>query len=260
MGIDADGFIETLDNAPIQGAFSPVLENACIRLGDDATPLVHSVYVYGSVATGLAVPGRSDLDLSLILNRTPSSSEKAVLEKIRLEIEANYPVVTKVDFDIGSLEDIASPDAGMAWRYWLKHHCRCILGVDLAAPILRFKPSRTLALAVNGNFRDVLADYAARIAASNSMALSQRLRREAARKAIRSTNILRGETDGDWPTTLEDHDARFCRLFPEKANDLRFFLDQSRNPSAPAADFIARLDRFAGWMDQAVHVAATTVK
>jgi len=63
----------------MQGAFLPVLEDVRLRLGDDAVPSVHSVYVYGSVATGLAVPGHSDLDLSLILDRTPSSSEKAVL-------------------------------------------------------------------------------------------------------------------------------------------------------------------------------------
>jgi hypothetical protein len=162
-----------------------------------------------------------------------------------------------VDFDIGSLEDIASPETGVAWRYWLKHHCRCVMGPDLAATILPFRPSRTLVLAVNGNFREVLADYATRIAASSSGAMSQRLRREAARKAIRSTNVLRSEADGDWPTTLEDHAARFCRLFPEKADDLRILLDQSRNPAASAADFIARLDRFADWMDHAVRAAAT---
>jgi uncharacterized protein len=68
-------------------------------------------------------------------------------------------------------------------------------------------------LAVNGGFHKVLADYETRISAAGTGPMAQRLQREAARKAIRSTNIPRHETDTECPVTLGDHVVLFCQLF-----------------------------------------------
>jgi hypothetical protein len=84
----------------------------------------------------------------------------------------------------------------------------------------------------------------------------QRLQREAARKAIRSTNILRRETDTDWPETLDEHTTRFCGRYPDRANDMRFLMAQAVAPTATAAAFVARLDGFIGWMDSASRLEA----
>ncbi|MCX8996536.1 nucleotidyltransferase domain-containing protein [Rhizobiaceae bacterium BDR2-2] len=252
MHVDADGLIGTVGEAPYQDEFCPVLKAVRFRLVGDAGSLVHSIYVYGSVAAGCAIPGRSDLDLSLILNTPPSMNERALLERIRQETESDHPVVSKIDFDIGSLGDFASPDAGMAWRYWLKHHCRCIEGEDLASGIVPFAPSKALALAVNDDFSTVLGQYVTLLREEPPARTSQRLVREASRKVVRATNILRLETDRDWPATLEDHAERFCRLFPEQAREMRYFLEQAHEPVAEPADFTRRLRLFKAWMETVI--------
>lgn len=227
MSVDRQGLIRVVGDLPFQEEYLPLLEDIRDLLSPAAFPLVHSVYVYGSVATGLAVPGRSDLDLSLILRGPPSERDSCCIEGVRRKIEAAHPVVSKVDFDIGLLDEVSSADARMAWRYWLKHHCRCIVGKNLAEGVPPFRPSRTLALAVNEDFEHVLGKYLNALAAAQSGAVADRLMREASRKLIRSTNVLRNEADPDWPETLEEHVARFQRLFPAHGGELQYFFEQA---------------------------------
>lgn len=250
MPTDLEGFIKIPSRTPFQIEYQPLLAEVERQLLSEARLHVHSVYVYGSVAEGRAVPGKSDLDLSLILHQPASSEEHSLLESLKAKIEAAYPFVTKVDFDVGTLQDLTSEKTALAWSYWLKHHCRCIAGTDLSTGISPYRPSLTLALAVNGDCDEVLQRYIRQIKASGSPSLTQRLVREASRKAIRSTNILRTEDATDWPATLEDHVDRVVRLFPERREDMHMLLIQATNPDFAGDDFVLRLERFVEWMKE----------
>lgn len=182
MNIDADGLICVPENVAYQAEFLPLLSAVRARFEQYTADLVHSVYVYGSVSRGTAVPKHSDLDLTI--------------------------------------------------------------------GILPFRPSEMLALAVNGDYHQVLVNYAEKIEACETGALSKRLRREAARKVIRSTKILRTETDVSWPSSLDEHAERFQALFPEKADEMQYFLMHAQGTTAEADDFVGRLIQFADWMDQ----------
>jgi hypothetical protein len=252
MSVDRDGFIDVVETHPFQDEFSPLLQDVQSRLCPSTVPLIHSVYVYGSFATGKAVAGRSDLDLSLILNGLPSERDSKRLETTRRELEAAHPIVSKVDFDIGLLQDVLSAKSGLAWRYWLRHHCRCIAGVDLAEGVPLFRPSRTLAIAVNGDFQEVLEKYRKLLLASGPASDCGRLMREASRKLIRSTNMLRKETDHDWPDTLQEHVSRLQRLLPMHGDELHYLLKQAQEPDAMPECFAERLEAFVNWMSNAV--------
>ncbi|TWI33191.1 nucleotidyltransferase domain-containing protein [Paracoccus sulfuroxidans] len=251
MGVDRQGRIGVVERRAFQSKYLPVLEDVRLSLRPQTLPLIHSVYVYGSVAGGRAVVGRSDLDLTLVLSGPPSDLDRSAIEGIRTKLEAAHPIVTKVDFDIGLLQDVLSDKVGLAWRYWLKHHCRCIAGQDLAEDIPLFRPSRALAMAVNGDFAEVLQRYHDALTRPQTEAASRRLVREASRKLIRSTNLLRTETDTDWPETLEDYLTRFQRLYPTQGGELRYFYDQALTPDASADSFALRLQLFSGWLARA---------
>lgn len=193
------------------------------------------------------LPGRSDLDLSLVLRSPPTSSDSDLVEGIRREIDSAYPIVTKVDFDIGVLCDVRSTENGLAWQYWLKHHCRCIADHDLARDFPLLRPSRKLALAVNGDFETVLQRYRTLLSTEQSSE-SSRFIREASRKLIRSTNVLRSETGTDWPENLEEHVTLLLRDYPERGDDMRFFLEQGLKPDEDPKRFAARLETFSEWM------------
>jgi len=138
---------------PLQAAFAPVVRDACATLQQGAGALLHSLYLYGSVARGEARPGASDLDLTLVLQRTPTPADSAQLERLRQALQQRHAaVVSKVDFDIGTLAQVLAPAQRCSWGYWLKHHCRCLAGTDLAARFDALAPSRGIALAVNAGY------------------------------------------------------------------------------------------------------------
>ncbi|EAS51547.1 conserved hypothetical protein [Aurantimonas manganoxydans SI85-9A1] len=258
MTADQRGFIPVIGDRPFQGAFLPVLAQVRDRLSLDSVRSIHSVYVYGSIAAGRAVPGCSDLDLSLIMRRPLSDREAAVLDAIRLEIDLAHPVISKVDFDMGLLKEVTSEDAGMAWRYWIRHHCRCLVGEDLADGIALFRPSMTLALAVNGDFERVLGDYRNALLVARSDAIANRLVREASRKLIRSTNVLRSEDDPCWPGTLAEHAQAFRCRYPAQGEQILYFLEQAITPDIDPVGFTRRLGIFVSWMAGIVRDQATS--
>lgn len=245
QGVDADGCVLTVGDAPIQPEFQPLLADVCATLA----PLsLEGIYVYGSVARGDASPGESDLDLTLVLAEPPSAKMLEHLETLRLSLEQRHPAVTKIDFDIGHRAQVLAPENTNRWNFWLKHHCRCVWGDDLSRRYERFRPSREIALAVNGDFEPVLNGYRERIEQAGTVPERLRLQREAARKLIRATNTLRAHDEPTWPYTLEEHVALFIQHQPAMRIQIAYFLFEARNPSAERELFIARLQTFVSWM------------
>lgn len=208
------------------------------------------IYLYGSIANGTARPGLSDLDLSLVLRHPPSAADKDKLESVRLALAQRHPEVVKIDFDIGSRAEVLAPEHLFSWGYWLKHHCRCLWGNDLSTQFDRFKPSRAIAIAVNGDFDAALKRYAERMAQTSALAEIRRLQREASRKLIRSINVLRTDEDRSWPRELGEYAAQLLMHYPQLKEQVDFFLMQAKSPDASADQFIQQLQRFADWMMQ----------
>nr|WP_237886437.1 nucleotidyltransferase domain-containing protein [Pseudomonas sp. PGPR40] len=78
-GIDADGYILTVPNVEVQSQFQDLLADVCMTL-TGSEPLLDGIYLYGSVARGNAVPGVSDLDLTLVLHSPPTSQDLEMLQ------------------------------------------------------------------------------------------------------------------------------------------------------------------------------------
>lgn len=243
-GVDTDGFILTVDDVPVQAEFQSLLADVCATLAQ-SEPGLDGIYLYGSIARGDASPGVSDLDLTLVFNEPAHQLER--LELTRLALEKRHPEVTKIDFDSGHRTEVLAPENKNKWGFWLKHHCRCLWGNNLALCFERFRPSRDIALALNGDFEHRLAVYRTRIDQAATAQERLRLQREAARKLIRATHTLRPEGALTWPHTLEEHVAMFVQRYPAMITHVAFFLFEARNPSAEGDEFLTRLDGFLAW-------------
>lgn len=246
-GLDADGFILTVADTPVQREYQPLLADVCASLSTEDLGL-DGIYLYGSVARGCATPGVSDLDLTLVLREPATADLSARLEVVRCALEQRHPHVTKVDFDLGHRAQVVAAENRNSWGFWLKHQCRCLWGNDLSLQFERFRPSRDIALAVNGDFHTVLSAYLTRIACANTETDRLRLQREASRKLIRSTQVLRSQEASTWPHTLEEHVAMFVREYPQRITHIAFFLFEARNPGATLENYTTRLRAFLDWM------------
>lgn len=240
---------------PIDHEFSDLIDDVITSLPMRLPGLIHGIYLYGSVARGNATKARSDLDLSIILSREPNESEKAALENERKRLESDHSEVSKIDFDLGVLSEVLSLNSTDSWGYWLKHCCRCIWGVDLSSEFPVFFPSRKIAEAVNAGYRDVVENYVNRIDRTESPEQIRRLKREASRKIVRATQVLRSNDDTNWPANLEDYYQAFSEEYPERALELRYFLDQAISPDEEISSFASRATCFVAWL-AAEHAAS----
>ena len=103
----------------------------------------------------------------------------------------------------------------------------------------------------------VLNHYLQRIAATRDDMEALRLQREAARKLIRATNVLRPCSGGFWPRTLEEFAGCFSERHPELAESIDFFLIQARAPCMPKTLFNARLSSFLEWLHRQQQLLAS---
>lgn len=212
--------IPTVAAFPQQRAFIPLLEALTAGLPRQFPALIHSIYLYGSVARGEALPGVSDLDITLLLNKPADSEALQRLEAWRQAFQLEQRIVSKVDFDIGSVDEALAPEHHDSWGFWLKHHCRCLWGEDLSAAFPLFQPDRRIALAVNADLPRVLARYREQLLQARTVSDERRLKREAARKLIRATNMLRAEGSPFWPITLTDYAEQLLALYAEQRDEM----------------------------------------
>ncbi|NBF10844.1 nucleotidyltransferase domain-containing protein [Pseudomonas sp. Fl4BN1] len=250
FGVDADGLITLPAEPPLQPEYRALLDELRAALTAPASPPLHSLYLYGSVARGTATLGASDLDLCLVLQDPADTAQLLHLENLRQTLQARHPLVSKIDFDIGHLEQVLAAQNLDSWGYWLKHHCRCLWGEDLRLRFAPFRPSRRIALAVNGDFFAVLNDYAADIERERQPAQILRLQRQASRKLIRASNLLRAEHEPSWPHSLDEHVRLLLQRNPEMTGPIDE-LRQTAEATTPAdAGFSDRLRQMAQWMNQ----------
>lgn len=249
MPLDSNGFIPMPPAVEFQVEFLPVIAAVSESLISLLGKRLHSLYLYGSVARGQAQSGVSDLDICMVVTHPVCTSERHQLAEIASDIAFRYPIVCKIDFDIGELADVLKSENRYSWGYWLKHHCRCIYGEDLTQRFDPFKPSKAIAVAVNGDFAAVLEKYIAQLTQLTDRDEQKKIQRAAARKLIRSTNLLRTDAESDWPETLAEHATRLVTRYPQKADEVDYFLRESIAPADNAASFIQHLTVFLRWLD-----------
>ncbi|WP_440525445.1 nucleotidyltransferase domain-containing protein [Serratia nevei] len=244
------GLIPTVTAFPLQQAFIPLLEALTSGLPCQFPALIHSIYLYGSVARGEAIPGVSDLDITLLLTKPADSEALQRLEAWRQAFQLEQRIVSKVDFDIGSVEEALNPEPCHSWGFWLKHHCRCLWGEDVSAAFPLFRPDRRIALAVNADLRPVLVRYREQLLLQASPVPDEkRLKREAARKLIRATNMLRAEGSAFWPTTLTDYAEQLLARYPAQQADMTYLLAHAVGEANDAA-FVDRMMDFLAWIEK----------
>lgn len=81
------------------------------------------------------------------------------------------------------------------------------------------------------------------------------LQRSAARKAVRSTNILREDHDQDWPVTLKELDGKFNDHYPALTEEMDYLLRISHRPRGDIMVFASRLTTFSYWLNAEFHTS-----
>ncbi|HSK23161.1 MAG TPA: hypothetical protein VK906_08300 [Egicoccus sp.] len=198
-GVTADGTITTgVRRGPLDPPYAEIVADAVAALRTGLGGDLHSVHLYGSVATGQARPPASDLDLvALLLAPRPDD-----VTALAAELSARHgAVVSEVGIGVGDLDTLRRDDqVGAAERAFLKHYCRCVDGPDLAADYPPARASVALAVGFNGNLGDVLGAVRPRLEAAQDAAARGTIATRAARKLLMSAATLLSAREGGWST------------------------------------------------------------
>ena len=231
-GVSADGTIVTgARRANFSAAFVPVLERAVALLA--AIEGNHSLHVYGSVATGTARPGRSDVDLVTIGLETATA--RGVGDALSSEFAS---LCRSVELGPARRSDYeGTRDEAYGNRVFLRHYCVHLAGPDIAQGLPDFRADAAAARGFNGDIGLCADRWRTELAhAGASAALARRI----ARKTLLTVAGLVSMYDATWTTDRLGAAARWACIRPSLASQLDTVIawsdDASTNASASASD------------------------
>jgi uncharacterized protein len=208
-GVAADGTIRTgAHRARVPAAFEPVLADAVAFAGDSGA----SLYVYGSVATGTAHLGSSDVDLLSI-----DLPEAAILGR---RLSARYAdrcrgveVAAAIDADFAG-----DTDAAYGGRVFLRHYCVHLAGPDPAATLPAFPADARAARGFNGDLGRYLRRWRQEL--GSGTVAPDLLGVRVARKTLLAVAGLVSVHDHAWTTDRSRAVQRWSELEPGLAAQL----------------------------------------
>jgi uncharacterized protein len=209
--VDADGKIITgARRSGIQQDFWPILERAIGYLTRVETG--SSLYVYGSVATGISRVGSSDVDLVTI------GLDAAEAKRLASDLTATYRVLCR-GVEIGPAQPAdyeGGNDEAYGNRVFLRHYCVHLTGPDPAGALPTYPADKAAARGFNGDIGLRATQWRTELSDSASTSLARRI----ARKTLFAVAGLVSVHDADWTTDRVASAHRWGVIKPELAEAL----------------------------------------
>ena len=204
--VDADGKIITgARRSAIHQEFWPVLERVIEHL--KRCELGSSLYVYGSVATGMARVGSSDVDL------VTNGVEAAHAKLLASDLSAAYPDLCR-GVEVGpAVPSDYEGESNEAYgnRVFLRHYCVHLFGPDPASALPDYPADKVAARGFNGDIGLRLAQWRAELREPASATLTRRI----ARKTLFAVAGLVSMHDSNWTTDRVASAHRWGVIKPE---------------------------------------------
>ncbi|HUG86903.1 MAG TPA: hypothetical protein VMM13_20200 [Euzebya sp.] len=191
-GVDGRGYVVTgVATAHVEAAHRPLISACVMALDDILGADLHSLRLNGSVATGQAVPGRSDLDLMAILRHA-----KAIdLTAVATQAVGPQSLVRDIGVSVITLAELMAPGAAArVERCFVHHYSVGVHGPDLALDEVPCKADAALAHGFSAGLLRRLPTLAAGDLGDvdDAPALG--------RAVLMSTALLLSRREGSWST------------------------------------------------------------
>lgn len=234
-GVAVDGTIRTgvgLDRVPTM--FRPVVAQATSAVLAEYPDV--SVLLYGSVATGQAEVGRSDVDLLTV------GLPAAAGQRLGAELSARFGALCRgVELATSTSDDLCGEDdRSYGNRVFLRHYCALVAGPDPAIGPAAFLADVRAARGFNGDIAGHARRWRERLAAVRDPAVDPavdvgQLARRIGRKTLFAVAGLVSVHDSTWTTDRSGAAARWAQVAPDDADGLATLLAWSGDGPCTAA-------------------------
>ncbi|KDM91554.1 hypothetical protein [Photobacterium galatheae] len=238
-----------LDNRqPFQPVFQPCLHEMLQHLKVLFKGVLHSVYLSGSVARHEAIPGKSDLNLTLVLERPLTEQESSRLHSLCWHIARRHQAVTRIDVKQALRRDVLSLEGIFQWGIWLRHCCICISGQDLSDSFGDFEPSWDAAKSFNGPLEPILTEYRQKITRTRVMAHYLDYCEYIGKKMLWTGFTLVMHREKTLALSLKDATACFLKVYPEKSLDAERATMLANRIQVPKKATLFLMQHFGLWL------------
>jgi uncharacterized protein len=248
-GLDEDGYIRSDGSfSKITGRFRALLEIVQEKIVNAFESQLHSLYVYGSVASGTARPATSDLDILMVFKNEPTQQMRASVKELEHELSQSFRAdLREVGLAVTFLAEVLQGDYQIGIKCFIKHLCICLYGADLGAEFPKFKPTRAVAYGLNGDIRDVI-EKAKHAMLDGSPETISKTTMSISRNMIRAAFCLVMEEANCWTTNLNDCCSVFTTYYPEQANQVQHLLQISKGAQVSYDELLSILNDFGRWL------------
>lgn len=247
-GVDKNGFIKTevgLKN--IKPVFNKIIANSKREILSEFGDKVHSLYVYGSVATGKARPKVSDVDLLLVFKEKPTIKITQQISDLKnLLSHKNRGMVRKVDIVSTFHKEVAGDPYG--WGCFLKHLSTCISGEDISKNLPKFKPTKKVAKAFNGDIGKYLDNVLKKLKPASDNNEISNICSETMRKIVRTGFSLVMDQEQAWTTDLKKSCEVFSKYYPKQSSMMKAARTMDRNPVKDKKLLREFIEKFGNWI------------
>ena len=210
---------------------------------------VHSIYLYGSVATGKAQSPTSDLDMLVVLHEAADEVLAQKYDELAAEMSAvHVDVFREVGLGVTNLNEVLHGSDPLGWRFFMTVLCVKLQGEDLYEKEKRFRPTTALAKELHSDMHHVLAGAVEKIRGASESVVKLKVH-SAMKKIIRAGFGLVMERENYWTVDIEEMVELFCKHYPEQAEKMNEVLGLLRNPAPEAARAIGLVTDFGTWVE-----------
>ncbi len=247
-GVDKNGFIVTKTSAiKIKKPFSRIVAEVKADLLAKFADQMHSIYIYGSIATGEAKLKKSDLDVLVVFKKKPSPKLKSQIENVSEKLSKEYKTfVREVGIALSDVKEVHADTYG--WGCFMKHLCVDIYGENLSAKLAKFKPTERVAQAFNGDCKKVVESAIKKLSANLSKEDVQKICSSTMRKIVRTGFSLVMDQEKSWTTDLEKSYLVFAKYYPEQKAKMKEALDMALTPTSDKDKLIEFLKGLKLWL------------
>jgi uncharacterized protein len=241
-----DASIETI-KPPYDAMIADAVAVFTSKIAND----IHSIYVTGSVARGLAVEGVSNLNIFAVL--TEETDADLVLQdwiqSAEEELLAQYPSLSDVVLELWPYNHVFSdPGRFSIGAFIIKTHSICVWGSDVAPELPEYKVEAAVA---NDDLVQIRLDIDEAVAKIKRNSRPENVSfwcRDIAKHILHAGFALVMVDEGIHTRDLDLSYEYFAKHYPGHAADMQRALIYAENPSMDAMEVLDYLAIMGAWM------------
>lgn len=209
---------------------------------------LHSIYLYGSVATGKAKSPTSDLDLVVVLKTKPTSELKSELKELEKTLSKKYQkTFREVGFAITYKNEVLRGKEAFGWRFFLTILSVKIFGDNLFHKEIKFSPTKKLARNLHLDISKNIQEAMRKIKSSNDDEAKLQIK-SIMKKIIRTAFSIVMEKENYWTTDLDEMTKIFTKHYPKKKQQINAVLKMSKSKVSDRKSATSILNNFGKWV------------